>query len=228
MLEADVLEDTGHGQLAAVVARPADQGKSHVGRHAGYIQHNGLLAGAECLEELLADSGRAEDIGLPGGPPALQVLFNKRAVVRELAGVIDEDFGGAKGLEDGGDSRAIGCVGGKSLESHGGELLGEGVLGLFDAFLAATQDANTLDARGRKSSGNMGTDTMTGAGDQHTFASERAAWNRRGERRVRLLVVGDKRCHDTELGRQIRLGFGMVLLLVSDMSSMRRASDQHA
>ena len=192
VLEANVLEDTGLGQLAAVVARPADQGEAHVGSHAGDIQHDGLLAGAEGLKELLADSGRAQDVDLKAGPPALEVLLDKGAVVREVAGVVDEDVGGAKGLEDGGDGRAVGDVGGVGLEGDGRELLGEGVLGLLDAGLAAAQDANALNACGGETSGDVLTDTTTGAGDKRTFASERAAWKRGGDRRVRLLVVGDK------------------------------------
>ena len=144
VLEANVLEDPGLAHLAAIVARPADQGKAHVGRHAGDIQHDGFLARAEGLKEFLGDYGGAQDVDLKAGPPVLEILLDKGAFVREVAGVVDEDVRGAKGFEDGGDGRAVGDVGAVGLEGNGGELLAEGVLGLLDAGLVAAQDANAL------------------------------------------------------------------------------------
>lgn len=192
VLEANVLEDTGSCQLAAVVARPADQGKAHVRSHTGDIEHDSLLPGAKGLKELLADSGRAQDVDLKAGPPALQVLLDKGAVVREMARVVDEDVGGAKGFEDGGNGRTVGDVGGVGLEGDAREFFGEGVLGLLDADLVPTQNADALDARGGKTPGDVLTNTTTGPRDKRTFVSEGAAWKRGGDRRVWFAVVGDK------------------------------------
>ena len=140
----------------------------------------------------MVDCGRAQVVDLKAGPPALKVLLDKGAVVREMTGIVDEDVRGAKGLDDGGNGRTFRDVGGVGLEGHGGELLGEGVLGLFDADLAATQDADALNARGGETPGDVLTDTTTGAGDKRTLASERAAWKRGVDRRVRFAVVSDK------------------------------------
>ena len=199
VLEADVLKDTGLGKLAAVVARPADQGEAHVSSHAGDVQHDSLLARTEGLQKLLADDGRTQDVDLEAGPPALEILLDEGAVVWEVAGVVDEDVGGAKGLEDGGDGGAIGDVSRVGLEGDSGEFLGEGLLGLLDAGLVAAQDANTLDARGGDASGDVLPDTTTGASNKRALARERAAWKRGGERGVGLLVVGDKRRHSAGL-----------------------------
>ena len=192
MLEANVLEDPGLAHLAAIVARPADQGKTHVGSHAGDIQHDGFLAGAEGLKEFLGDYGRAEDVDLKAGPPVLKILLDKGAFVREVAGVVDEDVGGAKGFENGSDGRTVGDVSGVGLKDNGGELLAKSVLGLLDAGLVAAQEANALNTRGGETAGDVLTNTTTGARDKHTFAGERAAWKCGGERRVGFAVVGDK------------------------------------
>ena len=138
VLEANILENPGLGELAAIVARPADQGEAHMRSEAGDIQHDGFLAGAEGLKEFLGDDGCAQDINFKAGPPVLQILLDKGTFVGEVAGVIDEDVGSAKGFEDGGDGRVVGDVGGVSFEGDGGEFLGEGVLGFLDAgFVAA-------------------------------------------------------------------------------------------
>ena len=163
-----------------------------MGSEAGDIQHDGFLAGAEGLEEFLGDNCRAEDVDLKAGPPFLQILLDKGAFVREVAGVVDEDVGSAKGFEDGGDGRVVGDVGGVSFEGDGGELLGEGVLGLLDAGLVAAQEANAFNTRGGETAGDVLTNTTTGAGDKRTFAGERAAWKGGGERRVRLCMDGSK------------------------------------
>ena len=192
MLEANVLEDTGLAHLAAIVARPADHGKAHVYSEAGDIQHDGFLTGAEGLKKLLGDNGRAQDVDLKAGPPILKVLLDKGAFIREVASVVDEDGGGAKGFEDVGYGRFIGDVGGVGFEGYGGELSTDGVLSLLDAGLVAAQDADALNTRGGETSGDMLTNTTTSASDKCTFASERAAWKCGGQRRVRLVMVGDK------------------------------------
>ena len=108
-----------------------------MGCHAGDIQHDCFLAGLEGLQEFLGDDGCAQDINLKAGPPVLQVLLDKGALVREMAGVVDEDVWGAKGFEDGGDGRVVGDVGGVGFEGDSGKFRGESVLGLPDAGLVA-------------------------------------------------------------------------------------------
>ena len=169
-------KNTGLAHLAAIVSRPADQGKAHVCSEAGDVQHDAFLTGAEGLKKLLGDNGRAQDVDLKAGEPLLKVLLDKGAFIREVASVIDEDVRGAKGFEDGGDGRVVGDVGGVGFEGDGGELGAEGVLGLLDAGLVAAQDANALNTRGGETSGDMLTNTTTSASDKRTLASERATW----------------------------------------------------
>ena len=138
VLEANILENPSLGELAAIVARPADQGEAHMRSEAGDVQHDGFLAGAEGLKEFLGDDGGAEDVDLKTGPPFFQILLDKGTFVGEVAGVVDEDVGSAKGFKDGSDGRVVGDVSGVGFEGDGGEFLGEGVLGFLDAgFVAA-------------------------------------------------------------------------------------------